>query len=465
MAEADELADLVRSLERSATGYWAALIGDPLVAVHGDADGGFLYRPGQLLVDESPERRSADDRAAVEEHIARHGGTRRSTARTVEAVTDADGAEQRDPLQELGIARFDLPLSVDVPTLARGLRVRYDNAELRERSGVELDVDAPGFTWPAAVAAMRDGRVTTPVASPNHVLPSAQHWKFGPCGLPEVAPPPSDPPPSMLEVGHGVVIAVLDSGWAPNPSPLLTGHRAGAGHLDLDVVQRSGEIRSANGGHGTFVAGVIRQAAPGSTIHAIRTLDRGLTDDAELAADLLLARDTIPGLRIVNLSLGGPTLEGWPCTALSKALLALQADDPADDVLVVAAAGNDGSAIPFYPAAFWGADPELFRNVVGVGALGTGTRGAPFSNHGPWVRASAPGVGLVSTYASGRLLTPTGPRDFAGGARWSGTSFATPSVVGRIAAGMTAAGGSASEILDRLELAGTGIAGLGVGIL
>jgi hypothetical protein len=229
-------------------------------------------------------------------------------------------------------------------------------------------------------------------------------------------------------------------------------------------VPRAGEIRSGNGGHGNFVAGVIRQAAPGSTIHAIRTLDRGLTDDAELAADLTLARTTVPDLRIVNLSLGGPTQNGWPCLALSKAILALQADDPADDVLVVAAAGNNGSTIPFYPAAFWGADPELFRNVVGVGALRTGNRGAPFSNHGPWVRASAPGVGLVSTYAYGRLLTPTGPRDFAGGARWSGTSFATPRVVGQIAAAMTG-GDSASDVLGRFKLAGPQVAGFGVGIL
>jgi hypothetical protein len=455
----DALAKVARSLDQSATAYWSRLLGDPRIAVHGDADEGFLYRPGQLLVDESPDRRSASIRAEVEARIASYGGGRRSTD-----VVDEDGNEVRDPLAELSIARFDLPLSVDVPALAWELQVRYDAEELRDRSGVEVDIEAPGFNWPEARAALRRGVVATPVASPNQVLPSAQHWKFGPGGLPEVAPPPPDPSPAAQELGHGVVVAILDSGWAPNPSALLAGHRTGPDDVDLDVVTRANLIRSPNGGHGTFVAGLIRQAAPGATILPIRTLDNGLTDDAELAADLLQARAARPDLRLVNLSLGGPTQNGWPPLATSSAIRSLQAADPEDDVLVFAAAGNDGSTTRFFPAACWGADPDLFRNVIGVGALRSGTRGAIFSNRGPWVRASAPGVDLVSTYAYGRLLTPTGPRDFAGGARWSGTSFATPYVVGQIAAAMTA-GDSATQALGRLKLAGTQVTDLGTGII
>jgi len=460
MAEDDELAAVARALEQSATAYWTSILGDPLVAVHGDSDNGFLYRPGELLVDESPERRSADDRAAVEAYIESYGGRRRPPERPTGTGTEADADVVPDPLQDLGIARFDLPLDIDVPMVSFDLRARYDAEELRERSNVGIDVDAPGFNRREAAARMRNGKVITPVASPNHVLPSSQHWTFGPCGLPKVAPPP-ELPTSMMDAGQGVVIAVLDSGWSPNSSPLLTGHRSGPDELDLDVVPRAGAIRSYHGGHGTFVAGMIRQAAPCATIHAIRTLDRGLTDDAELAADLQHARATIPGLRIVNLSLGGPTQNGWSCPALSKAIQALRDDG----VLVVAAAGNDGSTTPFYPAAYWDDDPDLFGNVVGVGALGTGTRAASFSNHGPWVRACAPGVGLVSTYPHGRLHTSTGYLDFAGWAKWSGTSFAAPHVTGRIAAAMTDSAGTASDVLARFKRDGRQVDGLGVVIL
>ena len=59
------------------------------------------------------------------------------------------------------------------------------------------------------------------------------------------------------------------------------------------------------------------------------------------------------------------------------------------DSLVVAAAGNNSSPRPFYPAAL----PE----VVAVGALDAGGR-AWFSNFGPWVDACAPGVDVLSTY-------------------------------------------------------------------
>jgi hypothetical protein len=447
----------MRALEQSATAVWSALQGDPRVALHGDPGVGFLYRPGELLVDESPDRRSDAVRAEVESLIARHGGVRRPAR--VE-----DGAPGDDPLQELSIARYDLPSTVDVPAVAWDLQVRFDAEELRDRSGVDVALDAPGFNWPEARAALRRGVVAQPVASPNHVLPSAQHWLFGPCGLPAVADPPADPSPDRLTVGQGVGIAILDSGWAPNPSLLLQGHRTGPDDLDLDIVKRSGLIRSASGGHGTFVAGVIRQAAPGATIVPIRTLDNGLTDDAQLASDLLLARDTVPGLRLVNLSLGGPTQNGWPPAATGIAITALQGAAPDDDVLVVAAAGNNHSSTRFHPAACWGADPDRFRNVVSVGALRTGSRAAGFSNFGPWVRASAPGVDITSSYAYGRLLTPSGPLDFAGGARWSGTSFAAPHVTGQLAAQMTA-GTSAAQALAQLKGAGTTVTDLGVGIL
>ena len=112
--------------------------------------------------------------------------------------------------------------------------------------------------------------------------------------------------------------------------------------------------------------------------------------------------------------------------------------------LVVAAAGNDGTDDPWYPAAFT-QDRELAHGVVAVGALesriadgpGVLAAPAPFSNHGPWVTAWAPGADVVSVYPKG-MRFPYGPAELSDPfddelAHWDGTSFAAPFVAAEIA--------------------------------
>ena len=102
-------------------------------------------------------------------------------------------------------------------------------------------------------------------------------------------------------------------------------------------------------------------------------------------------------------------------------------------VLVVAAAGNDSSDVPFWPAAFdW---------VVGVGSLDADGKVSDFSNYGRWVNVYAQGSNLINAFPTGTYVTyePQTPKDevrkFKNGlARWSGTSFSTPVVTGAIAA-------------------------------
>ena len=78
--------------------------------------------------------------------------------------------------------------------------------------------------------------------------------------------------------------------------------------------------------------------------------------------------------------------------------------------MIVAAAGNDGSQSPIYPA--------YYENCIAVGATKQDDTLAPLSNYGDWVDVFAPGLYIYSTLLDDRY-----------GLR-SGTSFATPFVSG-----------------------------------
>ena len=113
----------------------------------------------------------------------------------------------------------------------------------------------------------------------------------------------------------------------------------------------------------------------------------------------------------------------------------------------MASAGNDATCRPTYPAAL--------RGVVGVGAIGP-YGPAPFTNYGPWVRACAPGVDIVSwffTEYDGSETAPAGlpdPDRFRSWARWSGTSFAAPMVVAALAREMATYDVSAADAVARV---------------
>jgi hypothetical protein len=110
----------------------------------------------------------------------------------------------------------------------------------------------------------------------------------------------------------------------------------------------------------------------------------------------------------------------------------------AANTILVAAAGNDGVSDPFWPAAFdW---------AVGVGSLDRSGKVSSFSNYGPSADVYALGRNLVNAFPDGVFECREAPdvgdqRVFTTGmARWSGTSFSAPVLVGLIAAEMTSSG-------------------------
>jgi hypothetical protein len=235
--------------------------------------------------------------------------------------------------------------------------------------------------------------------------------------------------------GDGVRIAVLDTGMFEHEW-LKTVQRA-PNSDDVWDVERDG-YGDAESGHGTFIAGLILQVAPAASVYAVKVLDsHGVGDDLGVAAAL----EKLPAdIDVVNLSLGGYTDHNAAPLALATALQTL-----GERRAVVAAAGNQGTSRPFWPAAF-------DQQVLAVGAAdpseGKWTR-ADYSNFGPWVDATARGSNLQSTFTREKTLVAqsltinpaTDPSiAFDGWASWDGTSFATPIAAAMIARTMSRSG-------------------------
>lgn len=221
----------------------------------------------------------------------------------------------------------------------------------------------------------------------------------------------------------------VHASWQQDPTPMAIDDEDeqdddGLGYLDFEA------------GHGTFIAGIVRQICPDAEIHIRGVLSSfGDGDVATLLIRLGQARQEIGRpLDLVVLSLGG---------YMSDADADLFGDELArvlDGALAIAAAGNQATSRPYYPAAL--------PDVVGVGGLGQDGR-AWFSNFGGWVDACAPAIDVVSTFFLD-APEPDGAH-FQAWARWSGTSFAAPKVAAALAQEMVVTGSSASEAWRRLS--------------
>jgi Subtilase family len=174
-------------------------------------------------------------------------------------------------------------------------------------------------------------------------------------------------------------------------------------------------------GHGTFIATLIPQVAPGCRIGVGRVLSNtGVGDEWTIARRIHALTVRLrhlgePEFSVLSLSFGAPVLD-HPYL-MAHVISAIQSIG----VVVVASAGNEATSRPMFPAALPG--------VIGVGALGP-LGPAEFTNYGAWVTACAPGVDLVSGFLrwnGGRGL------DFDDWAIWSGTSFSAPIVAATLA--------------------------------
>jgi len=220
--------------------------------------------------------------------------------------------------------------------------------------------------------------------------------------------------------GAGVKVAVLDSGVLKD-------------HLDLkdnvvdckDATKRGIKNGCADrNGHGTHVSGTILAnggvdgqgiygVAPEAKLMAVKVCgSSGVCYGDDVAAGIYYAANN--GADVISMSLGGDSPDLRIRDAVDYAAT--------KDVLVIAAAGNDG------PAEGTIDYPGAFASVMAVGAINSSEEVADFSSRGindgdgiieeGEVELAAPGVDVLSTFNNGCYAIR------------SGTSMATPHVSG-----------------------------------
>ncbi len=244
-------------------------------------------------------------------------------------------------------------------------------------------------------------------AAPNDAL-FAKQWHHKTIG--------SVPAWAKQKGSKNILVSIVDTGMD-------------CGHPDLEAnVDRSKTFSAYNDdgcedlqGHGTHVGGTVGAVtdntigvagvAPDITLMSAKVLSNsGSGSYNSVAAGIVASADA--GAQIISMSLGGPSNSRVITEAINYAMK--------KGALLVAASGNGGNARPSYPAAI----PGVFT----VGATDINNNIARFSQYGPHLDISAPGVNIMATFPRNRSGMP--------GTNYgaiSGTSMATP-VVSAVAA-------------------------------
>lgn len=181
--------------------------------------------------------------------------------------------------------------------------------------------------------------------------------------------------------GSGIKVAVFDTGISLNNSDL----KVAGGVSFVEGVTSYDDDH----GHGTAMAGIIAAGLNGSGL-------AGMAPDAQLYSVKVLDKDGFGrysgiiqgiqwaienGMDIISLSLGGLQYSQILKEAIDQAV--------ANDILVIAAAGNNNNGQIMYPAAY--------AQVICVGATNSNNTKGVFSNYGSQVDISAPGSGIETT--------------------------------------------------------------------
>ena len=413
-------------------------------------------------------------------------GPARARARRARAELDLPTIYRVGIFPDPRPGRDDQPVPpIDAWRLLQRARARAKDPRSRDLAGISLDhvlsVDTiSGKTNPLSGKTNTISGKTNPLGLVN--APGSESYLLPGSGgrqvVNYVGPAPARAA-ALADGGRRPVVAILDTGcgvhpWLPDDivtrRPTLEGAVIGFGDPQTDpevigdVAGVFDGVIDESAGHGTFIAGIVRQLCPEADILAVRVAD---SQGTVLEGHFFLAVRTLVKLMAAPVEEGGREID------VINLSLGYYHETPEDglfdlalhDVLVVArrrgcavvcSAGNDAIDRPAFPAALWDwpdaefkvTDPKDAAPHIAVGALNPNGTTALFSNIGPWVTTYAPGAAVLSCHPrfnggvqagtrddrDGMRRETIDPDDFRGGfALWSGTSFAAPHVAGLLA--------------------------------
>jgi hypothetical protein len=184
---------------------------------------------------------------------------------------------------------------------------------------------------------------------------------------------------------------VVDTGVAPIPQLMNSVWWSASKN-----VVSTGGVSDSNG-HGTEMAAIVHEVAPGARILVVQALDAsggGSSGDVARAIRYAVAK----GARVVNVSAAG----GAADPAIRSAIV----DAGGHGALVVVAAGNDGTDVDTYPSFPAG---YHLPNLVVVGATnGHGSLAATSDWGQRTVQVGAPGVDVPTLSTSGIAVLVSG---------------------------------------------------------
>lgn len=261
--------------------------------------------------------------------------------------------------------------------------------------------------------------------------------------------------PAAAQGGHGVGVAIIDSGIAPMPdiAARITAFydftAGGVSTFPSDAFGHGTHVAGLIAGSGALSLGAYPGIAPGVRLIGLKVLDakgEGFASDALAAIEFAIENRAALGIDVINLSLGHPVLEPAATDPLVQAVERASAAG----IVVVASAGNFGKHPSSGKSGFGGiTSPGNAPSALTVGALRTqGTaerdddRVAAYSSRGPtWYDGQikpdilAPGHGLIATTSPASLLYQKhgGHGTFGGYAALNGTSMAAAVATGVVA--------------------------------
>jgi thermitase len=234
-----------------------------------------------------------------------------------------------------------------------------------------------------------------------------------------------------IDMKHPDLIDNIDSSLGYDFVDIDTAAYTSVGYIlihDEDYINLDNDPSDYNG-HGTHCAGIVGAkgnngigicgVAPNISLVPLRAgfsilnplnQEVGTLEYKDIVAAIDYA--ILKGIDILSMSFGGTDNSELLATAISNA--------SNNNIILVAAAGNNLSQIKSYPAGY--------DEVISVAASDYYDNQASFSNYGFWVTVCAPGVNIFST-----VPTTGGMCHDASGYRYlSGTSMATPFVAGLV---------------------------------